>query len=177
MRSTFGAPLGGTTRGGHQGVESLALSLITPPNFSGGAGSCSPLMVVVALAEAGEPVISWAGVGSATNIAAPAASSDKPFWINFRFIVFCVWVLVYLGIGEKSVSLVDSTGSHLGRADVVGLFSNNVVSFSSNVVLRDPLFSLNLVSKPRMLSVRGDYVLSSLHVGKIDHAPRCLGTA
>src|SRR5271165_5515611 len=108
MRSTFGAPLGGTTRGGHQGVESLALSLITPPNFSGGAGSCSPLMVVVALAEAGEPVISWAGVGSATNIAQPAASSDKPFWINFRFIVFCVWVLVYLGIGEKSVSLVDS---------------------------------------------------------------------
>ena len=31
--------------------------------------------------------------------------------------------------------------------DVVGLFSNNVVSFSSNVVLRDHLFSLNVVSK------------------------------
>ena len=49
--------------------------------------------------------------------------------------------------------------------DVVGLFSNNVVSFSSNVVLRGLLFSINLVSKPRMLSVRGDYVLSSLHLG------------
>ena len=48
--------------------------------------------------------------------------------------------------------------------DVVGLFSNNVVSFSRNVVLRGLLFSINLVSKPRMLSVRGDYVLSSLQV-------------
>src|SRR5271165_4296781 len=58
--------------------------------------------------------------------------------------------------------------------DVVGLFSNNVVSFSSNVVLRGPLFSINLVSKPRMLSVRSDYVLSSLQValGTIcTHAP------
>src|SRR5271165_3545101 len=45
--------------------------------------------------------------------------------------------------------------------DVVGLLSNNVVSFSRNVVLSDPLFSLNSVSKPRMLSVRADYVLSS----------------
>src|SRR5271165_2652759 len=49
--------------------------------------------------------------------------------------------------------------------DVVGLFSINVVSFSSNVVLSDPLFSLNSVSKPRMLSVRVDYVLSSLQIG------------
>jgi hypothetical protein len=48
--------------------------------------------------------------------------------------------------------------------DVIGLFSINVVSFSSNVVLRGLLFSINLVSKPRMLSVRGDYVLSSLHL-------------
>jgi len=49
--------------------------------------------------------------------------------------------------------------------DVIGQFSPNVVSFSPNVVLRDPLFSLNVVSKPRMLSVRGNYVLSSLQVG------------
>jgi hypothetical protein len=45
--------------------------------------------------------------------------------------------------------------------DVLSLFSINVVSFSRNVVLRDPLFSLNSVSKPRMLSVLADYVLSS----------------
>ena len=51
------------------------------------------------------------------------------------------------------------------RADVIGLFSNNVVSFSRNVVLRDPLFSINSVSKPRMLSVRTVYVLRSLQLG------------
>src|SRR5208283_2836474 len=48
--------------------------------------------------------------------------------------------------------------------DVIGLFSNNVVSFSRNVVLGELLFSINLVSKPRMLSVRAVYVLSSLHI-------------
>jgi hypothetical protein len=42
-------------------------------------------------------------------------------------------------------------------------FSINVVSFSRNVVL-SPLFSLNSVSKPRILSVRADYVLSSLQL-------------
>ena len=56
MRSTFGAPLGGTMRAGHQGVESLALSLITPPNFEGGGGICFPSIVVVALGEPGVPV-------------------------------------------------------------------------------------------------------------------------
>ena len=51
--------------------------------------------------------------------------------------------------------------------DVVGLFSFNVVSFSSNVVLRGLLFSLNSVPKPPMLSVRADYVLSSLHIALV----------
>src|SRR5260370_9889494 len=74
MRRMLGAPLGGTTRGGQYGVESRALSLITPPNFPGGAGRTVPLMVVVALGEPGVPVISWAGVGKATNIAAAAVS-------------------------------------------------------------------------------------------------------
>jgi hypothetical protein len=50
------------------------------------------------------------------------------------------------------------------RPDVVGLFSINVVSFSSNVVLSDPLFSLNVVWRQRILSVRVAYVLSSLHL-------------
>src|SRR5438552_11622775 len=57
VSSTFGAPLGGTTRGGHQGLESVALSLITPPNFAGGGGSCFPSRVVVASGEPGVPVI------------------------------------------------------------------------------------------------------------------------
>ena len=63
------------------------------------------------------------------------------------------------------------------RADVIGLFSNNVVSFSRNVVLSDPLFSLNSVSKPRMLSVRADYVLSSLQVVIVCLETSALGAA
>jgi hypothetical protein len=50
------------------------------------------------------------------------------------------------------------------RADVIGLFSINVVSFSPNVVLSGLSFSTNSVSNPRMLSARTVYVLSSLHV-------------
>src|SRR5271169_4004225 len=54
---TLGAPLGGTTRGGHQVLEPLTLSLMTPPNFNGCGGSCSPLMTSVALVEPGAPLI------------------------------------------------------------------------------------------------------------------------
>src|SRR6516165_9934316 len=56
----FGAPCGGTTLGGHHGVDSLAVSLITPPNFGSGGGSCLPLIVVVASGEPGVPLICWA---------------------------------------------------------------------------------------------------------------------
>ena len=56
ISSTFGAPFGGTTRGAHQGFDCSASSLITPPNFGSGGGSCLPLMVVVALGEPSVPV-------------------------------------------------------------------------------------------------------------------------
>jgi hypothetical protein len=68
MSNTFGAPFGGTTRGGHHGVDSEALSLITPPNFGSGGGSCFPVIVVVASGEPGVPVICWVNVGSADRI-------------------------------------------------------------------------------------------------------------
>ena len=55
MSKTFGAPFGGTTRGAHQGFDCSAPSLITPPNFGSGGGSCFPSMVVVALGEPGTP--------------------------------------------------------------------------------------------------------------------------
>ena len=60
MSSTFGAPFGGTTRGGHHGVDSDALSLMTPPNFGSGGGSCLPVIVVVASGEPKTPVTCWA---------------------------------------------------------------------------------------------------------------------
>jgi hypothetical protein len=59
--------LGGTKRGGHQGVESLALSLMIPPNGGGGAGSCEPCTVVVASGEPGTPVTTWEDAGVIAN--------------------------------------------------------------------------------------------------------------
>src|SRR5208337_3302575 len=61
IKSTLGAPLGGTTRGGHQGLDCAAFSLITPPNLGSGGGSCLPEMVVVALGEPGTPVTIGSG--------------------------------------------------------------------------------------------------------------------
>ena len=63
MSSTLGAPFGGTTRGAHHGADSEAFSLITPPNFGSGGGSCFPSIVVVAPGEPGVPVICCASPG------------------------------------------------------------------------------------------------------------------
>jgi hypothetical protein len=49
----LGASLGGTMRGAHHGVDPSRFSLITPPKFGAGGGSCLPSMVVVAH---GEPI-------------------------------------------------------------------------------------------------------------------------
>src|SRR6478672_9253418 len=73
MRRMLGAPLGGTTVGGHHGLESTALSLITPPNLGSGGGSCFPSIVVVALGEPGVPVVwicAWAKGATATTTVA-----------------------------------------------------------------------------------------------------------
>src|SRR5450755_5031162 len=56
MSSTLGAPFGGTTLGGHHGVESVAACSMTPPNFEGGGGICFPSIVVVASALPSVPV-------------------------------------------------------------------------------------------------------------------------
>jgi hypothetical protein len=52
----FGAPLGGTTPGGHHGVDCSALRSISPSNGGDDGSYWSPLMVVVALGEPGTPV-------------------------------------------------------------------------------------------------------------------------
>ena len=57
MSSTLGASFGGTMRGAHHGFDLRASSLITPPNFGSGAGSCLPSIVVVAPGEPGVPVV------------------------------------------------------------------------------------------------------------------------
>src|SRR6266446_2722662 len=57
IRRIFGACLGGTMRGAHHAFDWRASSLITPPNFGSGGGSCFPLMVVVAPGVPGVPVV------------------------------------------------------------------------------------------------------------------------
>src|SRR5512136_2627060 len=71
INSTLGAPLGGTTLGDHHAFDSEAFSLITPPNFGSGGGSCFPSMVVVAPGDPGTPVVSTAKAGAAASRAAP----------------------------------------------------------------------------------------------------------
>ncbi len=56
MSNTLGAPFGGTTRGAHHGVDCSAPSLITPPNFGSGGGSCFPVMVELALGDPRVPL-------------------------------------------------------------------------------------------------------------------------
>src|SRR6516225_7672538 len=53
ISSTLGAPLGGTTRGAHHGLDWAAFRLMTPPNGGSGFGRCRPSIVVVALGEPG----------------------------------------------------------------------------------------------------------------------------
>jgi Flp pilus assembly pilin Flp len=76
ISSTLGAPLGGTTRGGHQGVDSEALSLITPPNFASGGGSWLPGIVIVEVGEPGVPVTCCAPTAVVANASNREAKTD-----------------------------------------------------------------------------------------------------
>jgi hypothetical protein len=60
---------------------------------------------------------------------------------------------------EPTVVILDHSGFR-----IIGLFSNNVVSFSRNVVLRGPLFSANVVPKQRMFLGQAIYVLWPLQI-------------
>src|SRR5471030_3146700 len=73
MSRTFGAPFGGTTRGGHHAFDSVAFSLITPPNAGSGDGSCLPVIVVVASGEPGTPVTCCAHAETQPRARRPAA--------------------------------------------------------------------------------------------------------
>src|SRR5438552_8078994 len=77
IRRMFGACLGGTMRGAHHIFDCRASSLMTPPNFGSGGGSCFPLMVVVALAEPGVPVV-WICARAEGTTAMTVAASIAP---------------------------------------------------------------------------------------------------
>ena len=75
MSRMLGACLGGTTRGAHHAFDCRALSLITPPNFGSGGGSCLPLIVVVALGDPSASVT--AGAGACEVVAVSFAAEGR----------------------------------------------------------------------------------------------------
>src|ERR1700730_8569000 len=77
IRSTLGAPLGGTTRAGQYGFDWLAWRLISPPNFGGCGGRYFPSIVVVAPGEPGVPVICCAAAGR-PEIVATETDANNP---------------------------------------------------------------------------------------------------
>src|SRR5277367_6812762 len=86
IKSTLGAFVGGTTRGGHQIFESATLGLSTPPNGTGGAGIWFPLITSVELAEPGVPLICWADADWTANITATAARTISACLNDLLFI-------------------------------------------------------------------------------------------
>src|SRR6185295_844286 len=90
ISSTLGAPFGGTTRGAHHAFDSEACSLISPPNFGAGGGSCLPSIVVVAPGDPGVPVTFWATLGAANahQVAAANSADKKPRNLQIRFAIF-----------------------------------------------------------------------------------------
>src|ERR1700674_6110291 len=87
IRSACGAPFGGTTRGAHQGFDCGASSLMTPPNFGSGGGSCLPLSVVVALGEPGTLLICCAfAVADKRMASVNVAALNRPMlMVNLHF--------------------------------------------------------------------------------------------
>jgi hypothetical protein len=75
ISTMFGAPFGGTTRGGHQGFDWAALRLISPPNGCGGCGRYLPSIVVVALEDPGVPVTYCAAAGTAIANVRPRSNT------------------------------------------------------------------------------------------------------
>ena len=74
MSRMLGAPVGGTIRGAHQGVDFRAFRSISPPKGGAGGGSWSPGMEVVALGDPSLPVTCWALVGRAVSEKRPAVN-------------------------------------------------------------------------------------------------------
>src|SRR5271170_867981 len=124
MRSTLGAPLGGTTRGGHQGVESLTVSLITPPNGGAGAGSCFPLTVVVASADPNWPVTCWA---AAEMKPSEVAQRNTPTFLKNGIpcdAQFMIWLLAAKVEMSLSDALRRDTGAQYAAA-LIGVVDRN----------------------------------------------------
>ena len=96
IKSTLGAPFGGTTRGAHHGLDRSAPSLISPPNLETGGGICSPPRVVVALGEPGTPVVCCARAGERNKPLATAVANRREAVFNFN-----LWVPINSAGGRQ----------------------------------------------------------------------------
>src|SRR6187401_1302472 len=96
--------------GGQNGFESMAVSLITPPNFGSGGGICLPSMVVVALGEPGVPVV-WTCAMTEGEAAIKAAAKIPPRRIT---------VFVFMGLICVVLEKI--------RMDVIGDFDGFIES-------------------------------------------------
>ena len=97
ISNTLGAVLGGTTRGGQYGLESAALSLMTPPNGMGWGGSCFPSIVVVASGEPRVPVVCICAVAedATAMMAATEIAYGRMYLFDLMFSPFgCFFVSI-----------------------------------------------------------------------------------
>src|SRR5262249_35565331 len=76
ISKTLGAPFGGTTVAGQDGLESFASKLIVPPKGAAGGGRYLPSFVVVAWGEPGVPVVCGAQAITADNVSSAQPMSD-----------------------------------------------------------------------------------------------------
>src|SRR5262245_19971136 len=72
----LGAPFGGTTVAGQDGVESLASKLIVPLKGDAAGGRYFPSIVVVASGEPGVPVVCWAS--AEPTVRSARIEADRP---------------------------------------------------------------------------------------------------
>ena len=163
MRRMFGAPFGGTTRGGQYDLESKALSLITPPNGSGGGGSCLPSIVTVASGEPGVPLICWACAGKAINIAVANVNSDET--CRFISLLFMV-VIAGWDIGELVSGLIPFEGTNLHYKRPVAPYSGG----RSFVAFKDCFQSSFMLMTVHFFSVAST-ISASLKVPIFDSGP------
>src|SRR5215472_4727080 len=77
ISKTSGAPFGGTTVAGQNGLESFESKLIVPPKGGAGGGRYFPSIVVVASGEPGVPVVCWASAEPTARTARTAADKTN----------------------------------------------------------------------------------------------------
>jgi hypothetical protein len=95
----FGAPFGGTIRGGQAAFDCKAFSSIEPLNGCGGGGKYLPSIDVVALGEPGVPVVCWAMAVRAVRKTAQTTTNLREAR-SHAFCMFHIFVAPYMLLGD-----------------------------------------------------------------------------